>query len=150
MPHPVAPTSAQDNLQETAPSVTQDSAHVTTNALPMLTPIAKSKPDSLPSTQQQPALPPPQASPKIKPPPGFGSQSLKHPALPLWQMFGSSVNTPALMAGMSSSGESLNLDVLAKAAVRKRKEQVRPALSAPVQVGTLLMHAFNPMTSGGY
>jgi len=40
-------------------------------------------------------------------------------------MFGSAFNTPAVMANMVTGGESLDLDVLAKAAVSKRKEQVQ-------------------------
>ena len=40
-------------------------------------------------------------------------------------MFGSTLNTPAVMANMVAGGESLDLDVLAKTAVSKRKEQVQ-------------------------
>ncbi len=95
------------------------------DVLPLLTPVVKSIPDTLPSVQHQPTLPPPQASPKIKPPPGTGFQSFRQSTLPLWQMFGSAFNTPAVMASMVIGGESLDLDVLAKAAVSKRKEQVQ-------------------------
>ena len=97
----------------------------TSDVHPLLTPVVKSKPETLTPIQHQPTLPPPQASPKIKPPPGTGSQSLKQSSLPLWQMFGSTLNTPAVMANMVTGGESLDLDVLAKAAVSKRKEQVQ-------------------------
>ena len=97
----------------------------TSDVLPLVTPVVKSVPDILPSIQHQPTLPPPQASPKIKPPPGAGSQSLRQSSLPLWQMFGSTLNTPAVMANMVTGGESLDLDILAKAAVSKRKEQVQ-------------------------
>lgn len=93
------------------------------DVLPLLTPVVNCNPDTLPSIQHQPTLPPPQASPKIKPPPGTGSQSLRQSSLPLWQMFGSAFNTPAVMANMVTGGESLDLDILAKAAVSKRKEQ---------------------------
>ena len=97
------------------------------DVLPLLTPVVKSVPDTLPPIQHQPTLPPPQASPKIKPPPGTGSQSLRQSSLPLWQMFGSASSTPAVMPNMVTGGESLDLDVLAKAAVSKRKEQVQIA-----------------------
>lgn len=110
--------------QSTVPSAAQGPSPAISDALPMLTPILKPKPSSVPSTLQQPSVPLVQPSPKIKPPPGSGSQSLRQSSLPLWEMFGSASNTPAVVAGMVTAGESLDLQVLAKAAVSKRKEQV--------------------------
>ena len=133
LPDPAATISAQGASPQPILSATQDALPVTSDALPMLTPILQSKPGTLPPVQK-PSLPHPHASPKIKPPPGSGSQSLKQPALPLWQMFGSASNRPALKVGMLAGGESLDLNVLAKAAVRKRKEQVRIAFQPELLV----------------
>ena len=131
LPGPAATISAQGASPQAILSATQDALPVTSDALPMLTPILQSKPGTLPP-MQKPSLP--HASPKIKPPPGSGSQSLKQPALPLWQMFGSASNRPALKVGMLAGSESLDLDVLAKAAVRKRKEQVHIAFQPELLV----------------
>ncbi|KAL0033947.1 hypothetical protein WJX77_012260 [Trebouxia sp. C0004] len=126
LPQPAATTFAQGTM----PPVDCAPLPENTDVLPLLTPVVKSIPDILPSIQHQPTLPPPQASPKIKPPPGTGSQSLRQSSLPLWQMFGTAFNTPAVMANMVTGGESLDLDVLAKAAVSKRKEQERQSAEA--------------------
>ncbi|KAL0029617.1 hypothetical protein WJX79_008342 [Trebouxia sp. C0005] len=126
LPQPAATTSAQGTMPPAGCAPLSGMSDV----LPLLTPVVKSVPDTLPPIQHQPTLPPPQASPKIKPPPGTGSQSLRQSSLPLWQMFGSASSTPAVMPNMVTGGESLDLDVLAKAAVSKRKEQERQTAEA--------------------
>ena len=88
----------------------------------MLTPILSTQQNAPSLSQQQQPLLAPQPSPKIKPPPT--SQSSGQFALPLWQMFGSAANSPAALAAIAAGNQSLNLDDLAKAAVKKKKEQV--------------------------
>lgn len=126
MSQPAVPAAVPDELQQ-APLATH--TQTTSDALPMLTSLpdsqpASRQPSSSMSLQPQAALGTPLASPRIKPPPS--SKSLAHiqAGTPLWQMLGSATILPA---GMFTGKESLDLDVLAKAAVEKRKQQVQHA-----------------------
>ena len=116
------PVIAETASEPTATTFAQSAAPVASDSLPMLTPVLSTQQDAPAVSHQQQALLVPQPSPKIKPPPT--SQSSGQFALPLWQLFGSAANTPAAMAAIAAANQSLNLDDLAKAAVKKKKEQV--------------------------
>lgn len=127
MSQPALSAAVPDELQQ--PPLATSDTQTASDALPMLTSLTHSQPASrLPSSsmgmQPQPALGTPQTSPRIKPPPSLGSFPHSQAGTPLWQMLGSAANIPA---GVFTGKESLDLDVLAKAAVKKRKEQVQHA-----------------------
>ena len=124
MSQPAESAAVPNELQQ-APLATSNT-QTTSDALPMLTSLpdsqpASGQPSSSISLQPQAPLGTPQASPRIKPPPSSGSFPHNQAGTPLWQMLGSAANIPA---GMFTGKESLDLDVLAKAAVKKRKQQV--------------------------
>ena len=129
MSQPAEPAAVPDQVQQVPQGLPSPPPHITSHALPMLTPLH----DPQPSAQApdplslQPAQAIPQASPRIKPPPSSGSFPHGQADTPLWQMLGSASNLPGLAAGMFTGKESLDLDVLAKAAVTRRKEQVLQA-----------------------
>ena len=143
MSQPAARIGPLEGLQQPMPATAAPPSQTASDALPMLTPLQSlsSQPSASQQFQPQPppqsVLPIPQASPRIKPPPASGSFSLSQAGMPLWQMLGSAANTPIVGAGMSISNDSLDLDHLAKAAVRKRKQQVQILFSqlVPVHAG---------------
>ena len=144
MSQPAISAAVPDSLQQAplASSTTQ----ITSSALPMLTPIPDShlavgQPSSSLSLQPQPTLGTPLVSPRIKPPPSAGSFSHSQAGMPLWQMLGSAANIPA---GMFTGKESLDLDILAKAAVKKRKEQVQHAYLPPFHLSRLCIVRLGP------
>ena len=128
MSQPAVLAAVPGELQQAPPGLATLSSRITSNALPMLTLLPDLQPSGQPSVfmslQPQPPLATPLASPKIKPPPSSVSLPHSQAGTPLWQMLGSASNVPA---GMFTGKESLDLDVLAKAAVKRRKEQVQQA-----------------------
>ncbi|KAL3150703.1 hypothetical protein ABBQ32_000490 [Trebouxia sp. C0010 RCD-2024] len=132
MSQPAESAAVPDQLQRVSQGLPFPAAQITSDALPMLTPVH----DPQPSAQArepmslQPAQAMPQASPRIKPPPSTGSFPHSQAGTPLWQMLGSASNLPGLGAGIFTGKESLDLDVLAKAAVARRKEQERQSAEA--------------------
>ena len=116
------PNPAHTASEPIATAISLSAAPLASDSLPVLTPVLSTQQDAPAVSQQQHPLLAPQPSPKIKPPPA--SQSSGQSALPLWQMFRSGSNTPAAVAFIAAGNQILNLDDLAKAAVKKRKEQV--------------------------
>lgn len=146
MSQPAESAAVPDQLQRVSQGLPFPAAQITSDALPMLTPVH----DPQPSAQArepmslQPAQAMPQASPRIKPPPSTGSFPHSQAGTPLWQMLGSASNLPGLGAGIFTGKESLDLDVLAKAAVARRKEQVLQA-GLPMLPGGLLLVTTMPL-----
>ena len=137
MSQPAASAAVPDELQQ-APLATPN-IQTTSDALPMLTSLPDSQAasgqlSSSMSLQPQAALGTPLASHSIKPPPSSGSLAHIQAGTPLWQMLGSAANLPA---GMFTGKESLDLDVLAKAAVEKRRQQVQHAGLSSVRFSQL-------------
>lgn len=126
MSQPVVSAAVSDKLQQVPQGLASSAPPTTSGALPMLTPLQDPQPSAQASVAMsaQPAQAMPQASPRIKPPPASGSFPHSQAGTPLWQMLGAASNMPGLGAGMFTGKESLDLDVLAKAAVQRRKEQV--------------------------
>lgn len=129
MSQPAESAAVPDQLQQLPQGLPSPAPQITSNALPILTPLHDQQPSAQAPepTSLLPAQAMPQASPRIKPPPSSGSFPHAQAGTPLWQMLGSASNLPGLGAGMFTGKESLDLDVLAKAAVARRKEQVLQA-----------------------